>query len=150
MAAVELETLIEDSISRQGVHLVDFVVRGEGKSKSVEVYIDSEQSITTEICSEISRELDRVLEKAGIERGTYRLTVSSPGIARPLKYSWQYKKHVGRELDIKVLSPEGLRSVIGKLESMDDNGIVLSLGKKSEREVIAHNAIVEARVRAPW
>jgi len=150
MAAAELETLIEDCISRQGVHLVDLVTRGEGKSKFVEVYIDSELSITTEICSEISREVDRVLERAGIERGTYRLTVSSPGIERPLKYSWQYKKHIGRELDVKVQSHEGLRSVVGKLESMNEKGIVLSFGRKSEPEPIAHDVIVEARVRAPW
>lgn len=150
MAAAELESLIEDCISRQGVHLIDLVVKGEGKTRSIEVYIDSEQDITTGICTRISQEVDRVIEKADGGGGSYRLTVSSPGIERPLKYPWQYRKHVGRELDMKVQSHEGLRSVVGKLESTDDKAIVLSFGKKGEPESIAYDAIVEARVRAPW
>ena len=150
MAMAELESLIEECISTQGVHLIDLAIRGEGKGKSVEVYIDSEQSITTDICSKVSREVDGLIESAGVVQGSYRLSVSSPGIARPLKFSWQYKKHIGREFEVKVQSHEGLRCIVGKLESMDDKAIVLSFGKKGEMESIELDAIVEARVRAPW
>lgn len=150
MAMPELESLIEECISTQGVHLIDLVIRGEGKDKLVEVYIDSEQSITTEICSKVSREVDGLIGTAGVVQGSYRLSVSSPGIARPLKFSWQYKKHIGRELEVKVQSHVGLRSIVGKLESMDDKAIVLSFGKKGEMESIMFDAIVEARVIAPW
>ena len=150
MAMAELESLIENCISKKGVHLIDLAIRGEGKGTSVEVYVDSEQSITTEICTEVSREVERLIETSGVVRGPYRLTVSSPGIARPFKYSWQYKKHIGREVDVNVRSDEGLRGIVGKLESVDEKTILLSVGKDGQRESIALVAIVEARVRAPW
>ena len=150
MTPAEIQSLVEDCISKYGVHLIDMELKSEGKGKSVEVYIDSEQGITTEICSTVSREVDRLLESAGLAGGSYRLTVSSPGIARPLKFAWQYKKHVGRQLEVKVRSAEGLRSVTGKLESADDKMIVLASGKSSDLEAIAFEVVVEARVRAPW
>jgi ribosome maturation factor RimP len=132
------------------VHLIELELKSEGHGKSVEVYVDSEQGVTTEICSTVSREMDRLVESAGLVRGSYRLTVSSPGIARPLKYAWQYKKHKGRQLEVKVRSAEGLRNVAGTLESADDKMIVLATGKGSEPEAIAFEMIVEAHVRAPW
>lgn len=150
MTTVEIQSLVEDCISKHGVHLVALEVKGEGKGKSVEVYIDSEKGVTTEICSTVSREVDRLVESAGIVRDSYRLTVSSPGIARPLKYAWQYGKHVGRQLEVKARSGEGLRSYAGKLESVSDRMIVLASGKNGEPETIAFDVIVEARVRAPW
>jgi ribosome maturation factor RimP len=150
MAMQELESLIEECISKQGVHLIDLVMRGEGKDKLVELYVDSEQGVTTDICSKISREVDGLIGTVGVVKGSYRLSVSSPGITRPLKYSWQYKKHIGREFEVKVQSQEGIRSIVGKLESMDDRAIVLAIGKKSEMESIVFDNIMEARVRAPW
>ena len=148
VASTEVGKLIEDCIARLGVHLIDLEVRGEGQAKTVDVYIDSEAGITTDICSEVSREIDRSVDCAGFERGSYRLTVSSPGIARPLKFAWQYKKHVGRRLDLLVRSPDGTKSVSGKLLSMDETTVVIDGGK--ERQTVPLNSVVEARVKAPW
>ena len=149
MVLAEVEKLIEDCISKKGVHLIDLELRGEGKNQSLDVFIDSESGITTEICSEVSREIDALVESTGIVRDSYRLTVSSPGIARPLKYAWQYKKHVGRQLRLRLRSGEGTRNVAGKLLSMDDAQIVIS-GKGSDPETIAFEGIMEARVETPW
>lgn len=150
MSLPELESLVEARISSLGVHLVELVIRGDGKGKSVELYIDAEQGISTEICSEVSRSIDRTIESSGVVRGPYRLTVSSPGISRPLKYPWQYKKHVGRELSLKVRAQDGVRDVTGKVGSVDDVAIVLSTGKNGTQESVAFDTIVEARVKAPW
>ncbi len=150
MAVAELESFIEDCISKHGVHLIDLVIKGEGNGKSVEVFIDAEQGVTTEMCSEVSREVEGMIEASGVIKGSYRLTVSSPGIARPLKFLWQYKKHVGRQLSIRVCSEDVERDVVGKMESMDEKEIVLSSGKNSTRESIGLDTIVEARVVAPW
>ncbi len=144
----EAEKLIEECISTKGVHLIDLEVRGEGQGKSLDVYIDSESGITTEVCSEVSRELGRLVETSGIVRGPYRLTVSSPGIARPLKFAWQYRKHIGRQLDLRVHSQEGTRTVVGKLISVDDTALVIGSGQGTDS--LTFNDIVEARVKAPW
>ena len=148
MVTADLEGLVEGSISRLGVHLIDLVVKTEGQTKSVELFIDSEEGVTTELCSAVSREIDSMIESAGIVRGSYRLTVSSPGISRPLKYGWQYKKHLGRLLDLKINSEEGPRTLVGKLESTGENEIVLT--SANQQQTIAFDTIQEARVKAPW
>lgn len=150
MIAAELERLIEDAISKTGVHLIDLVVRGEGKGRAVEVFIDSEEGITTEICSDVSREVDRLISSSGLVRGSYFLTVSSPGISRPLKYPWQYRKHIGRQLEMTVRSNEGVRKITGTFVSMEENGLVVKFGNGESQESIALSAIVEARVKMPW
>src|SRR5437867_1520761 len=119
MATAELAGLVENCISKHGVHLIDLVMKTDRRDRLVEIYIDSEQGITTETCSEVSREVDRLIASAGIVPDSYRLTVSSPGIARPLKYAWQYRKHIGRELALKVRSQQGVCDLTGKMESMD-------------------------------
>jgi ribosome maturation factor RimP len=146
MAAPVLESLVEDCLSKHGAHLIDLVIKNEGKGKSVEIYVDSEQGVTAEICSEISREVGGVIQSAGVVQN--RLTVSSPGISRPLKFPWQYKKHVGRQLVLKVRSADGVSDVVGKMESVNDVELVIVSGKVPRS--IAFDAIVDGRVKAPW
>ncbi len=66
MATSELESLVEDCISKLGVHLIDIVIKGDGNGKVVEMFIDSEKGVTTEICSEVSREIGGMIESSGV------------------------------------------------------------------------------------
>ena len=150
MGPVELQNVIEDRIAKLDVHLIDVVVKGDAGRKSVEVFVDSEKGVTTETCSEVSREIDGLIEATGIVRGAYRLTVSSPGIDRPLKYSWQYGKHVGRKIQLKIRNNEGTRDVTGRLQSHDNASVVVSSGESSTPESFPISEIMEARVKAPW
>lgn len=150
MAPVELQNLIENCIAKLDVHLIDVVIKGDGSAKSVEVFVDSEKGVTTEICSRVSREIGGLIEAEGAVRGPYRLTVSSPGIDRPLKYFWQYGKHVGRKMQLKVRNPGGTREVEGRLESAAGGMIVVLSGANGAHESIPFGDVVEARVKAPW
>ena len=146
MLTSNLESLVEECISKRGVHLIDLVIKDEGKGKSVEMYIDSEKGITTEICSEISREVRSVIQSACVIQN--RLTVSSPGVSRPLKYPWQYKKHVGRQFVLKVRTEDSERDVVGTLQSVDDKELLLVSGNAPKS--IPFDAIADARVKVPW
>jgi len=146
MTIAALENLIEERISKHGVHVIDLIIKREGKGAAVDIYIDSEQGITTEVCSAVSREVGNVIQSAGIIQN--RLTVSSPGIARSLKYPWQYKKHVGRQLALKINDSERVTEVVGTLESVSDGELVLISGKIPKS--VAFSSIADARVKVPW
>jgi ribosome maturation factor RimP len=148
MVSADLESLVEESISKLGAHLIDLSIKTEGQTKSVELFIDCEEGITTELCSAVSRQIDGMIESSGVVRGSYKLTVSSPGISRPLKFPWQFKKHIGRLLDLKLRSGEGTEMVTGTLGSANGNEIIVTSGK--QQQVIAYDTIQEACVRAPW
>jgi ribosome maturation factor RimP len=103
----EMRAAIEDCTARLSAHLIELVVRGPRGKTLVEIFIDAEQGVTSDLCSDVSREASILIDRSEWIQGSYRLDVSSPGISRPLRFAWQYKKHVGRTLAVKVLAPGG-------------------------------------------
>ncbi|MBM2845693.1 MAG: ribosome maturation factor RimP, partial [Bacteroidetes bacterium] len=117
---------------------------------AIDVFVDAEDGITSETCSKLSRDIESAIDLQATIRGPYTLTVSSPGIARPLKFPWQYRKHIGRLLEVKMRSESGVRGKSGKLLSVDEKGVALEQIKKGEQVHIDFAEIVEAKVKAPW
>ena len=150
MVSDQIREVIKDCVANKSAHVIDLVVRGEKGAQVVEVFIDAEEGITTDRCSEISRELSNAIDAGRLIEGSYRLEISSPGIERPLKFPWQYRKHIGRQMEVKVRSGQGTEKRVGRFLSMDDTGVVLQVGKKNENVQIPFDALVEARVKAPW
>lgn len=150
MADQQLYGLIEECVSKAGVHVIDLVVRGEHAEPAVDVFVDAEEGITTDICSRLSRDIRAAMDLHATVKHPYTLTVSSPGIARPLKFHWQYRKHVGRMLDVKMRSGDEVHSASGKLVEVDDTGVALQEKGKGEPIHIGFEEILEAKVQAPW
>ena len=88
----------------------------------VEVYVDSDESVSFALCRRISRHLEEKLDETLILGEKYTLEVSSPGTSRPLVNPRQYPKHVGRTLKVKTAEDT---TVEGELTSVTDEGIVL-------------------------
>jgi len=150
MASDTLYRLVEQCIAPPRAHLVDLQVRGESGGKIVEVFVDSEAGVTTELCADLSREIGSAIDMAGEIHGSYRLVVSSPGADRPLRFPWQYKKHVGRRVTVVAKDEAGRRQLAGTLKQADEHGIwVESPGDKTASR-IPFEEILEGRVQLPW
>ncbi len=124
-----LETLIADtSLFVVGVTVSESKIR-----RKVSVFLDSDQGITIEECSKVSRELGNLLEEE-IEEA-FTLEVSSPGADSPLLSVRQYAKNVGRTL--KILKKD-LSELKGKLLEVSEENIVIETEakKKIKPEVI--------------
>lgn len=130
--------------------MIDLVVRGDRGKQVVEVYIDNEDGVTTDMCAVISTSITQAIESAGLLLGSYRLDVSSPGINRPLKFPWQYRKHVGRPVTVLIKSESGIRQETGTLHSCDQTEIVLDIGVGKPQVRILVPDITEFRVNTPW
>lgn len=150
MISSEMRDSVSSCAERHGAHLVDLKIRS-GKGRTiVEVFVDAEQGVTSELCAAVSREIGETIEKSEWLQGSYRLDVSSPGIERPLLFPWQWKKHVGRALSITLQGPEGVAIKKGTLVSADDTTFVLKSGEGHPPETIAFAAVTEAFVESPW
>ncbi len=90
-------------------YLVDIEV---SSSNRIVVYIDGDEGVSLDACTQISRVLESVLDQEPGLGGIYELEVSSPGVSRPLRFPRQYLKHVGRTLNITMTNG---RLVEGKL-----------------------------------
>lgn len=149
MIAPALRDAITAAVERKGVHCIDLVIRGDRGRPVIEVYVDAEQGITTEICAEVSREVAAAIDASNLIGGEYRLDVSSPGIDRPLKFPWQYRKHSGRHIQVKVRAEGGEQTVDGTLAGVGEDAITVQT-KTGEPTVVFFATILEARIPAPW
>ena len=118
-------------------YLIDINLNPKGNK--LEVFIDSDSGVTFEKCQKISRYLEAHLDEGQWLGEDYTLEVSSPGISRPLKLPRQYRKNIGR--DIEIATKEGNKKT-GKLVDATDfaatvEEIVLTKeGKKKKKEVV--------------
>jgi len=97
-------------------------LKASANNSKLEVFIDSDSNITFSKCQQISRYLESYLDEADWMSERYILEVSSPGIDRPLKFPRQYKKNIGRKLEVLYNKDE---KRTGTLISADKEGIVL-------------------------
>ena len=146
----EMRTAIDDCVARLSAHLIELVVRGPRGKTLVEIFIDAEQGVTSDLCSKVSREASELIDRSGWIEGSYRLDVSSPGIGRPLRFPWQYRKHIGRTLAVKAESPGGSVERTGRLSSVGETGIMLETAKGKAPEEFRFESLTEAVVKSPW
>src|SRR5258707_14662665 len=129
--------------------VVDVKLRSEKGGKVIEVFIDTDNGVTTDVCANMSRELSRALDLENILQGRYHLVVSSPGIDRPLKFTRQYRQHAGRTLSVKYATDGEVHTIEGELVQATPDGIELRSREKSLTS-LSFNDIIEARVKAAW
>lgn len=71
-------------------------------NKKLEIFLDSDTSLTIGQCSRINRYLQKHIDEAGWLGEKYILDVSSPGVGKPLKLKRQYVKNIGRKIEMKL------------------------------------------------
>jgi ribosome maturation factor RimP len=147
--ASQVEDIAKPIAEAKGAYLVGVILSGERGSPVVEILIDTDQGISTNLCAEISREISRLLDAADVFRGRYHLVVSSPGLDRPLKMPRQYPKNVGKNLILKINKNDQMQKVEGILIEASNDGIIVREEDESTRAVL-FNDIVEAYVDTPW
>ena len=119
---------------------VEFVK--EGARKILRITIDSEEGIDINICEQMHRAIDPVLDEADPISEPYYLEVSSPGIERDLKTTEHIDACEGWDVEVKLYAPiDGLkvfRGVLLALENEDEIRIDAS-GKEMrfERAAVA-------------
>jgi len=98
---------------------------------NLKVFLDGDAGITIEKCVQINRKLYRKLEENALfPEGDFSLEVSSAGLDEPLKSLRQYKKNVGRLVEVQLL--DGTQKE-GALTGVNEEGIVVEVvtGKAS-------------------
>jgi ribosome maturation factor RimP len=135
---------LQEIVSAKGLLLIDLVIRGDARNRIVEVYIDGEESVNTELCSDVSRELQHIIDTEGLLESTYRLDVSTPGVDRPLKFLQQFFKHINRNFEVLYDSNGQSKKINGKLIRIFEDDLYFQKGKEEYK--INFNDIKKAKV----
>ena len=124
-----------------------------GADNQINVFIDGDEGVTIVNCVELSRFIEKGLDR---EKEDFSLDVSSHGAAAPLILPRQYLKHVGRDLEIKLL--DGNKAE-GNLVECNNEEIKLTfsvrenkpIGKGkitvTKQHIIKYNQIKESRIK---
>ncbi|QRR03979.1 ribosome maturation factor RimP [Dyadobacter sandarakinus] len=130
-----LEVLLEPLIAESDCFLIDVVIKPSKASTKVMILADSDEGITIQQCTSISRQLAKQLEDEDIFPDAYTLEVSSPGLDQPLVLPRQYKKNIGRNLKATLKSGE---TITGTIQEANEASVQLLLAppkKKSKTPV---------------
>ncbi len=135
-AAERVYDLIKDTVESQGVTLWDVRFVKEGASWYLRVFIDKEDGISIDDCTNVSHAIDPILDEHDPIDKSYYLEVCSCGFERELTRDTHYSAVIGQKIKVKLYKAvDGVKEFIGTLLSADD-GIVLDVdGNQMKFEV---------------
>jgi ribosome maturation factor RimP len=86
--------LINDKLEADGYFFVNIEIK---PSNDIIVFIDNDKGVSVDYCAEISRLIENSFDR---EIEDFSLEVSSPGLGQPFKVLKQYKKNIGKEVEV--------------------------------------------------
>jgi ribosome maturation factor RimP len=156
MQSEEQIRIIEEKVnSLLANHPSHFLVEVRIKpTNNVKVFIDADEGVILSDLIDYNRKLYKQLEEGGMfPDGNFSLEVSSPGLDEPLKLFRQYKKNVGRFVDVNLV--DGSKKE-GKLIGATEDGVVIETetgkGKKKEtkQESILFDQIKNTKIQVKF
>lgn len=140
MSDLKEEVIAWLSEAMEGSSFLLLEVTFNPKNQHLSVLIDGDEGVPISQCVELSRLLSKKLEEKFGEEHPYDFEVSSPGVDRPLQFARQYKKHVGRDLDLLLTDGKELG---GKLKEVQDEHILLVENqKKANRKTMGKEHVI--------
>ncbi|HBH21798.1 MAG TPA: ribosome assembly cofactor RimP [Cytophagales bacterium] len=131
--AQHIATLANESFHKEGLYLVDVLVKGHPNSRKIIVLLDADGGLNIDDCSILSKALSSKLDEVDFVSGKYTLEVSSPGLDHPLKLKRQYPKNVGRSLKVITIGNETIEGVLKEVTS-DEITLELIKNKKAKNK----------------
>lgn len=125
VAEVVTPVLEDLGISLWGVKLIR-----NPKRTVLQIFIDKEGGVTIDDCTEVSLQINNVIDVADLFKNPYYLEVSSPGLDRILFTFEQLSMYVGKEMNIEVSMPiSNRRRFRGFLQKIEGDTLFLLVDK---------------------
>lgn len=137
------EEKLRGVIENEGYELLEVAYQKEANGMNLVFTIDCDKGVTIEDCEKVHKIIDPLLDEINpTDDKPYILSVSSPGIDRPLKTERDFKRNLGGEIEISLFQKlDGKKNFKGVLKSYSDEEIEIETEKgsiKLQRNKIAH------------
>ncbi len=121
MKTVEVvHALVLNTVTELGYELVDVEFQKEQTDWVLTLYIDSSSGISLDDCERVSRAVEPVLDEADPIVQSYFLSVSSPGLDRPIKKDRDFERNIGKDIIVKLYAAvDKKKEFIGTLKEFD-------------------------------
>jgi ribosome maturation factor RimP len=99
-----------------------------GVTAELIVYVDKPGGIGLDDCEKISRLIEPLIDERDPIEESYCLVVSSPGLDRPLKTERDYRRSVGKMVDVKLYrAQDGKKEWTGLLLRHDESDTAIEI-----------------------
>lgn len=139
--AGKVKTLVQEKltpvIEKLGYEVVDIEYSKESNGMNLVFYIDCDAGVTIDDCEKVSKVIDPLLDELNpTDDQPYIMSVSSPGIDRPLKTDRDFNRHIGKEIEITLFSKlDGKKNFKGELVSFDTTSVTIKTEGKGEQNI---------------
>ena len=132
----EIYHQIASYLKDENIELYDLNIINFPNISKVEIYIFSNEEINIDTTARLNKQLSRVIEEFGYEKGSFDMIVSSPGIERKLKSLRHFELSIGELVKLKLFNPiDEIYTFEGTLLSVKGKNIIL----KTENDDIEIN-----------
>lgn len=122
----EIHQQIDSYLKDENMELYDLNIVNFPSISKVEIFIYSDEEVNLDTTARLNKQLSRVIEEFGYEKGSFDMIVSSPGIERKLKSLRHFELSIGELVKVKLINPiDDIYSFEGTLESVSGNSINL-------------------------
>ncbi len=144
IALKKIEDFVEEFTSKEGkIFPVEIKI---SPANDIKVFLDADDGITIEKCTLLNKALYKYIEETDFfPGGNFSLEVSSPGLDEPLKLQRQYKKNIGRR--VEVLQNDGSKIEGRLLDTTDDGIIIEEKNGKGHKEIIKKTTILFNQIK---
>lgn len=126
MLREKVENLLQEAFEENNsLFLIELNI---DNANHIRVVIDGDKGVTVNDCIEVSRKIEHNLDR---DEEDFSLDVSSAGVSSPLSMPRQYKKNIGRKLEVTT-SEEKFE---GQLTQVNDDSIKLEWKAREPKPV---------------
>ena len=119
--------LAEPVLRENGLTLYDVEYVREAGNDILRLYLEKESGVTIDDCVTVSRALSDLLDEADFIPEAYTLEVQSLGLGRALKKEKDFRRNLGRIVEIRLYKPleKGIRELTGILKDFDQKTVTI-------------------------
>lgn len=141
MLKEKVEKLLEEAFKENNsLFLINLEVNSNNQIK---VVIDGDKGVSVNDCIEVSRKVEHNLDR---DEEDFSLEVSSAGVSEPLSLPRQFKKNIGRKLQVKTAD----QKIEATLTEADDQKISLSWKAREPKPVGKGKHTVQKEATIPY
>ncbi|MBX3163202.1 MAG: ribosome assembly cofactor RimP [Bacteroidetes bacterium] len=126
MTKEHILNLADAHLAGSSVYITNIKIGGDNH---ININIDGDKGVNIDDCVALSRAIEGALDR---DEEDYSLDVSSHGATTPLVLPRQYKRHIGRTLEVKF--PDG-NNAEGELIKLNDNGFTLQYSVRENKPI---------------
>lgn len=133
-----VEEIVTELLANQGeMELVDVEYVKE-RDWYLRVFIDKKGGVEIDDCQNLSERLEEELDRRDLIQEQYTLEVSSPGLDRVLKKERDFRREMGKAVDVSLYAPmDGKKLLVGTLMSYGDGKLALDGGREISMDKIS-------------